>query len=89
MIADLARVFAEFDTAYFVVGGFDRFEIRLQWRLRVHHYVLAAGQLHNQIGTQSAIAGTDCDLLVEIAESSHAGDLDHALQLNFSPASAH
>ena len=74
--------------ADFVVGGFDRFEVRLQRSLGVDYDILVAGQLHDQVGTQAAVAGVDRDLLVEIAVGLHAGDFDHALQLDFSPTAA-
>ncbi len=61
----------------------------MQRRLRIHDHVLAAGQLHNQVRTQPSRFRGHRLLLGEIAVREHAGDLDHAPQLDFSPAPAH
>ena len=73
----------------FFVGSLKGIEKGLQRRLRIHHNVLAAGQLHHQVRTQpSSFCGHGL-LLGEVAIGEHAGDLDHAPQLNLSPAPAH
>ena len=89
MVANLARVIGQAGAAGFFVTGFESVEEGLQWRLGVDDNILAAGQLHHQIGTQpSGFCGHRL-LLGEIAIGEHAGDLDHAAQLNLAPASAH
>ena len=50
---------------------------------------LPPGKLHHKIRTQPARLGGHGFLLGKIAVRKHAGDLDHAPQLNLSPASAH
>ena len=50
---------------------------------------MAAGQLDGEVGAQPARVGERRRLLVEVAVLEHPGELDHALQLHFAPASAH
>ena len=89
MIAHLPRMIGQAGAPGFFVGGFESIEKGLQRRFRIDHNVLAAGQLHHQIRTQPSRLRGHRLLLGEIAIREHARDLDHAPQLNFSPAPAH
>jgi len=61
-----------------LVRRFEGFQIRIERRLCVDDHVLAAGQVHDDIRTQTTV-GVGCGdraLLVEIAVVDHAGKLD-------------
>jgi hypothetical protein len=64
-------------------------QVRVQRRLRVHHDVPAAVELHHQVGALPAVVGADRDLLGEVAVLEHAGRLHHAAQLLLAPPAAH
>ncbi len=88
MIANLPGMVREARAAGFFIIGFKSFEEGLQRRFGIDHDALAAGQLHHQIRTYSASLCGYGFLLGEVAVRKHARDLDHAAQLNFSPAPA-
>jgi hypothetical protein len=88
VVAHLPRMIGQTRPTRVFVVSLEGIEERLQWRLCIDHDVLASRQLHDQIRPQPAALGIHGFLLGKIAIGEHAGDLDHAAQLNFSPASA-
>ena len=72
---------------------FLRCKIRRERHFGVHHELLLAGELHDEVGPDTALRpGTALlaavDLLVEIDMAQHPGSLDHPAQLDFPPLAA-
>ena len=89
MLAHEPRVPREVPAPLVLVVGLDRVEVRVERRLRVDDDVLAARQLHDQVGPQQpAVVVALARLLDEVAVRDHPGELDHALQLHLAPAAA-
>ena len=88
--ADLPGMVGEQRLPRRLVGRVERLQIRIERRLGVDHDVLAAGQPDDDVGPHAAlgVGGRNRRLLLEIAALEHPGQLDHALQLQFAPASA-
>ena len=72
-----------------LVAGLHRLEVADERDLGVDHHLLAAGELHDQVGAQRAVVAADAGLLDEVAMREHAGGLDHATQLQLAPPAAH
>ncbi len=69
--------------------GLARLEERGQRRLRVDHDVLAAGQVHDEVGTHAgAVRGGRRRLRGEVDPRQHAGVLDDPTQLDLAPGAA-
>lgn len=70
--------------AFGLVFGFGGVEVGSEGHLRVDHDLLAAGEIHQQVGPDSVLP----DLRVEIAVLDHAGQFDHPLELDLTPPPA-
>ena len=66
-----------------------RSEVGLERGFRIHDDRLPAREMNDEIGTQPPVFGFGGDLAAEVAVVHHARHLDHALQLDFAPASPH
>ena len=88
--AHLPRVLAEQRLPAGFVRRLERFQVRIERRLRVDDDVLAAGQPDDDVGPHAAVAVAVRDgvLLFEVAVLDHACELDDALQLELAPAAA-
>ncbi len=90
VLADEARMPHEVHAPHVVVLGLDGVEVGLERRLRVDDEVLAAGKLHDEVGSQqSALVVALARLLDEVAVGEHPCELDDALELHLAPAAAH
>jgi len=78
----------QLDRARLLVGRLLRIEERLERRLRIDDDLLAAGQVHEQIGAEAAVVADKRRLFVEVAAAQHPRDLDDAPQLHLAPAAA-
>ena len=88
VVPHLARMVGQAQAPDLIVGRLNRLQVGLQGRFCIHHHPLAAGKFHDEVRPQPAIARMQRFLLGKIAVGKHARDLDHAPQLNLSPASA-
>ena len=88
MLAHLASVTAQLLALFVGIGVVERRQIGLQRRLGVDHDLLLPGQLDQQIRPLLALRIAECLLLDKVAVLQHAGELDHAPQLNLTPATA-
>ena len=70
-----------------VAGSIHGGQVGLKRHLGIHHHLMTIGQVHDQVGPQPAVV--QGFLLHEIAVFDHAGQFDHALELDFAPAAAH
>ncbi len=86
--AHLAGVVGKAGLARRFVGGFDGLQVAVERRFGVHHDGFSGRQADQQVGAQAAFVGADGSLCGEVAVVQHAGHLHHALQLDFTPASA-
>jgi len=80
--ADNTGVLLELGDAICFVTGFKRFEVGLHGSLGVDRDGFAAGELDDHVGADLALGF----LLDEIDVLNHAGEFDHALELDFAPA---
>ena len=71
-----------------LVPGLGRLQEAGERDLRVDHHVLAAGQVHDEVGAEQAVHGAAGRLLGEVAVLQHAGGFHHPAQLQLAPAPA-
>ena len=88
MLADVAAVGLEVGGPLVGIAGLHRAQVGLEWGLRVDHHVLAARQLHHDVGPQAAGIGLEARLLDEVAAVDHPRHLADAPQLDLAPAAA-
>ena len=86
--ADPPRMLHQPLTPPLLIPGLQSVQIGVERRLGVDHHALAAGQADHQIGALPAVVRVDRGLGGEVAVGEHAGHLDDALELDFSPAAA-
>ena len=70
------------------VRRIERPQVGVERRLRVDDDMLAAGQVDDDVRPQAALFAVDGLLLGEVTVLHHAGELDHAPQLQLAPAAA-
>ena len=83
--AQVAGVLVEEALPGALVPGLQSREVRLQWRLRVHHHGASAVQLDDQIRPYAGIVRFRRDLLSEVTVFQQPGRLDDAPELVLTP----
>ena len=89
MHAHLRRVAAHGVITCRVVRRLDRIEVGLHRGFRIDDDRLAAGQVDDEVGSEFfPFVGGCCVLGFEITVFLHAGEFDHAAELDFAPLPA-
>ena len=86
---DLVGVAGEVAVAIFVGVSFERVEVGVHGRFGINDDLLAAGELHNEVGAEAfAFVGGGGGLRGEVTVLLHSGHLDDALKLHLAPLAA-